>query len=335
MMYGYSLPQWLAFFYIYCVFGWCFESAYVSLKKHHPVNRGFMTGPYIPLYGSGAVLILFVTLPVRDNYILMYIAGAVATTILEYITGVVMERLFGVRYWDYSDQKFNFQGQICLSSTAVWGLMTLLLVEFIHHPIEQVVLMIDEKVLTNVTMAFTVVFTFDFATAFRTAIDLRDVLIQAEKAKKEIELMQKRVEVLEAVFNDSLETSVENLVEDFNNRVNEQKLRVSELTEERLSELTVHMEGIRRKLESSESAERLRKALEVSELNDRIEDLQNEMRQMRRRLEGIRFGFERKLQLRQLHMLHRNPSAKSVRYKEGWQYLKDKIKRYEEDNRRD
>lgn len=195
--------------------------------------------------------------------------------------------------------------------------------------------MIDEKVLTNVTMAFTVVFTFDFATAFRTAIDLRDVLIQAEKAKKEIELMQKRVEVLEAVFNDSLETSVENLVEDFNNRVNEQKLRVSELTEERLSELTVHMEGIRRKLESSESAERLRKALEVSELNDRIEDLQNEMRQMRRRLEGIRFGFERKLQLRQLHMLHRNPSAKSVRYKEGWQYLKDKIKRYEEDNRRD
>lgn len=341
-MYAYSLQQWLAFFYIYCVFGWCFESAYVSLKKHHPVNRGFMTGPYIPLYGSGAVLILFVTLPVRDNYTLMYIVGAVAATILEYITGVVMERLFGVRYWDYSDQKFNFQGQICLSSTVVWGFMTLFLVEFIHHPIEQVVLLIDEKVLTNITMAFTVVFTFDFASAFRTAIDLRDVLIQAEKAKKELERMQKRVEVLEAVLNDSVENmvedfndSVENVVEDFNNRVNEQKLRVSELAEEKMSELTVHMEGIKKKLESSEGAERLRQALEASDLNDRIEDLQTEMKRMRSKLEGLRFGVGKNIHPRQLRMLHRNPSAKSVRYQEGWQYLKDKIKRYEEDNRRE
>ncbi|MGN0204604.1 MAG: hypothetical protein ACI4BB_08670 [Coprococcus sp.] len=341
MMYAYSMPQWLAFFYIYCIFGWCFESAYVSLKEHHPVNRGFMTGPYIPLYGSGAVLILFVTLPVRGNYILMYIVGAVAATILEYFTGVIMERLFGVRYWDYSDQKFNFQGQVCLSSTIVWGFMTLFLVEVIHHPIEQVVLLIDEKVLTNITMAFTVVFTFDFASAFRTAIDLRDVLIQAEKAKKEFELMQKRVEVLEAVLNDSVENmvegfndSVENVVEDFNNRVNERKLRRSEAMEERMAELAVHMERLRNRLESSEGIERLHKALEDSKLNDRMEDLQTEMKRMGSKLEGLRFGAGENIHPRQLHMLHRNPSAKSVRYKEGWQYLKDKIKRYEEENRR-
>lgn len=333
-MYAYSLLQWLTFFYIYCFFGWCFESTYVSLKERHPVNRGFMTGPYIPLYGSGAVLILFVTLPVRDNYVLMYIFGAVAATVLEYFTGVIMEQLFGVRYWDYSDQKFNFQGQICLSSTIVWGFLTLFLVEIIHHPIEQIVLLIDEKVLTNLTMIFTVVFTFDFSTAFRTAIDLKDVLIQAEKAKKEIELMQKRVEVLEAVFNDSLETSVENMVEDFNNRVNERKLRMNELTEERMAELAVHMENLRKRFESSESMERLRKALETSELNDRIEDLQSEMKQMRSRLEGLRFGVKNRIHPRQLRMLHRNPSARSVRYQEGWRYLKDKIKRYEEDDRR-
>lgn len=341
MMYAYSMPQWLAFFYIYCIFGWCFESAYVSLKEHHPVNRGFMTGPYIPLYGSGAVLILFVTLPVRGNYVLMYIFGAVAATILEYFTGVIMERLFGVRYWDYSDQKFNFQGQVCLSSTIVWGFMTLFLVEIIHHPIEQVVLMIDEKVLTNITMAFTVMFTFDFASAFRTAIDLRDVLIQAEKAKKEFELMQKRVEVLETVLNDSVENmvedyndSVENVVEDIGGRVNEQKLRVNELAEEKMSELAAHMEALKTRFESSEGVERLRRVLEASELNDRFEDLQGEIRQMRGRLEKLRLGTGAKIHPRQIHMLLRNPSAKSVLYKEGWQYLKDKIKHNQEEDRR-
>ena len=94
-MYTYSMTQWLAFFFIYCFFGWCFESVYVSVHEHRWVNRGFMTGPYIPLYGSGAVLMLFLTIPVRGNYLLMYIVGAIGATVLEYITGTVMENLLG------------------------------------------------------------------------------------------------------------------------------------------------------------------------------------------------------------------------------------------------
>ena len=130
-MYTYSMTQWLAFFFIYCFFGWCFESVYVSVHEHRWVNRGFMTGPYIPLYGSGAVLMLFLTIPVRGNYLLMYIVGAIGATVLEYITGTVMENLFGVRYWDYTDKKFNFHGRICLEATVLWGFFTLAMVEVI------------------------------------------------------------------------------------------------------------------------------------------------------------------------------------------------------------
>ena len=315
-MYAYSLPQWMAFFYIYCVCGWIFESAYVSIRNRRFVNRGFMTGPWIPLYGSGAVLILFVTLPVKGNYMLMFLLGAAAATVLEYFTGVVMERLFGVRYWDYSDQRFNFQGQICLSSTIVWGIMTVLMTEYIHPPVERLVMLVNEVILTDVTMAFTVVFTFDFAMAFRTAIDLKEMLMQAEKLRGEVQRMQKRVEVWEAVVADDISRANE-----------ERKRRASELADERLAELAFRLDRLRQRMEGSENLERLRRALEGAEPDHRLEDIQSEMRQMRLRLEGLKLNIKKQLQPRQRHLIGRNPSARSVRYKESWEYIKEKLKR--------
>ena len=91
----YTLSTWLMFFYIYCVFGWCFESTYVSVFcEHRFVNRGFLTGPMLPLYGCGALTILLATLPVRDNIWLTGLVGMAACTLLEYITGVAMEAIF-------------------------------------------------------------------------------------------------------------------------------------------------------------------------------------------------------------------------------------------------
>ena len=95
-MFGYSGFQWLFFFYMYCFFGWCFESTFVSLKSGKLVNRGFMRGPFLPLYGSGAIMMLVVSMPFRDNVLLTYVAGVIGATALEYVTGVVMEALFKV-----------------------------------------------------------------------------------------------------------------------------------------------------------------------------------------------------------------------------------------------
>ncbi len=141
-MIQYKAFQWLFFFYFYCFFGWCFESSYVSLKSGKLVNRGFMRGPFLPLYGSGAIMMLVVSMPFRDNILLTYIAGVIGATSLEYITGVTMEALFKVRYWDYSNQRFNFQGHICLSSSIAWGFLTILMTRVVHMPIEQFVMSI-------------------------------------------------------------------------------------------------------------------------------------------------------------------------------------------------
>ena len=154
-MYHYTAIQWLFFFYFYCFFGWCFESTYVSIKSRKLVNRGFMRGPFLPLYGSGAIMMLVVSMPFQDNLVMVYIAGCIGATVLEYVTGVTMEALFKVRYWDYSKNKFNFQGHICLGSSLAWGGLTILMTEVIHKPIEHLVLSIPDSILTPVTLVLT------------------------------------------------------------------------------------------------------------------------------------------------------------------------------------
>ena len=139
-MYEYTWYQWLSFFYIYCFFGWIFESTYVSLKQHRFVNRGFLRLPMLPLYGTGAVMMLWVSLPFKSSLVMVYISGVIGATILEYVTGWGMERLFKMKYWDYSNQPFNLHGYICLSSSIAWGFLTIFMTHLIHKPIERTVL---------------------------------------------------------------------------------------------------------------------------------------------------------------------------------------------------
>ena len=205
-MYSYSLIQWLFFFYIYCFAGWCVESTYVSIKDRKLTNRGFIRGPFLPLYGSGAIMMLVVSMPFRDNIFLVYVAGCLGATALEYVTGVTMEALFKVRYWDYSNNKFNFQGHICLGTTLSWGFLTIVLTQVLHVPVERMVLSIPEQTLTVVTIVLTVLIGIDFVLSFKAAIDLRDLLAKMENTKKELMNIQKRLDAIITSAGESLES---------------------------------------------------------------------------------------------------------------------------------
>ncbi|MEG1575928.1 MAG: hypothetical protein RR366_03945 [Clostridium sp.] len=195
-MYTYTWYQWLAFFYIYCFFGWVFESTYVSLKKKQLVNRGFLRIPMLPLYGSGAVMMLWVSLPVKNNLFLVYLSGVIAATALEYVTGSLMERLFKVRYWDYSNQKFQLQGYICLSSSVAWGFLTILMTEVIHQPISEIVVALNQHILLFCVILITIVFVSDTYESTRTALALGKSLETMTKLKNDIEDLQERVATL-------------------------------------------------------------------------------------------------------------------------------------------
>lgn len=197
-MYEYTWYQWLTFFFIYCFFGWIFESTYVSAKTRHLVNRGFLRLPLLPLYGTGAVMMLWVSLPVKDNLFLVYLAGVIAATILEYITGWGMEKLFKMKYWDYSNQKFNVKGYICLSSSIAWGFLTIFLTEVVHRPIEHYVLGLPVMVNIIFVLITSLLFAADTAESVKTALDLAKVLDAMTNMRAELDDIQVQMALLKA-----------------------------------------------------------------------------------------------------------------------------------------
>ena len=185
-MYVYSLGQWLLFFFLYCFLGWVWESCYVSAKRRQWVNRGFLHGPMLPIYGTGAVIILLATIPVRDSLWLVFLLGMLAATALEYVTGAAMEALFKVRYWDYSKQPFNLNGYICLTSSLAWGAFSILLVRFLHPPVEDLVLRLPAFLADPLAFLLTIAVTVDAVRSFQAAMDLREVLTRLTEENEDL-----------------------------------------------------------------------------------------------------------------------------------------------------
>lgn len=292
----YKTFQWLFFFYFYCFCGWCFESAYVSLKAGKPVNRGFMRGPFLPLYGSGAIMMLVVSMPFQDNVLLTYLAGVLGATALEYVTGVTMEALFKVRYWDYSKQRFNFQGHICLSSSIAWGFLTILMTRVVHRPVEQFVLSISGSILAPVTLVLTLYIVVDFTLSFKAAMELRDLLVKMQKLKEEVERLQKRLDVLIA----------------FSNAEKEQRRQESELSLAELSHgVKQRFASLKENIQSMPSAygESIRE--EIAELRGRFSHYIETQRGYREML-----GFYKRA------MIRNNPTMVSNRFKNVLEELK-------------
>ena len=242
-MYEYSWYQWLTFFFIYCFFGWIFESTYVSLKKRQFVNRGFLRLPLLPLYGTGAVMMLWVSLPVKDNLFLVYVSGVVAATVLEYVTGWGMERLFKMKYWDYSNQRFNVKGYICLSSSIAWGFLTILLTEVIHRPIERYVLGLPLMVDMVCVIVVSLLFAADTAESVKAALDLAKVLDAMTNMRAELDDIQVQMALLKAETVQRMEEAREEASQKLGQVRSEAASRTSALKEGAAERLNVIVEN--------------------------------------------------------------------------------------------
>lgn len=238
-MYNYNILQWLAFFFIYCFIGWCIESAIVSIENKKLVNRGFLKLPLLPIYGTGAIAILLVCLPVRESILKVYFVGMICATILEYIVGYLMEVIFKTKYWDYSNDKFNYKGRICLESSLFWGVLSVLLIKFIHTYIEGIVLAIHEynlEILVSCIFAMTCIDAFISA---KEAIDLNKVLKKISSLRNEIESITSEIEeVLKSGYKDISYVSAKELIGSTKEKVESLKVRLVKATEKRREEIS-------------------------------------------------------------------------------------------------
>ena len=227
-MHIYTTGQWVLLFFFYCLCGWIWESCYVSARQRRWVNRGFLHGPLLPIYGSGAIIILLATIPVAEDLRLVYLFGMIAATLLEYVTGAAMERIFKVRYWDYSNQKFNLNGHICLSSSVAWGFFSILMVRFIHPPIARLLARVPALCVDPLAHVLTIAFTVDMVRSVQAALNLRDILTQAMEENEELRRLAKRAEVYAAFAEDDLRR--------FRERTALERLELHQRMEENLEE---------------------------------------------------------------------------------------------------
>ncbi|MDU4882620.1 hypothetical protein [uncultured Clostridium sp.] len=328
-MHIYTLHKWLLLFYLYCFIGWIWESCYVSLKKHKWINRGFLKGPLLPIYGSGAVVVLISTLTVENNLLLVFVIGMISATILEYITGVAMEKLFHVRYWDYSKEPFNINGHICLISSLAWGVFSVLLVRFVNPNIERLVIIIPNGISEVISYIITVFITIDAVQSFNEAMDLKKILIKFTERNDAINNIKKRIEIFEAFINEDVKSIQEKLIKKV--AIKQEKALLKKNTRKQAIEVI-----IRKNLELKEEAikgfvEKVSRYIDkFDELSSKVIDepskLKGELLEHLSRLKSNESKInntENKVYINSINILRRNPNARAKKYEEAMREVKD------------
>ena len=145
---------------------------------------------------------LFSTLPFKGNWVMVYLVGMVAATILELATGLAMEKIFKVRYWDYSSQKLQFKGYICVSSSLFWGLLSVVLVKWVHNFFEKVLFSISNDTQIILAIFLSALFLTDLGFSIKTALDIRSVIVKMEKLRDDLseKVTEKKEELTERVI---------------------------------------------------------------------------------------------------------------------------------------
>lgn len=146
------------YFAIYSFLGWVWEVLFHLVKKHKFVDTGFLKGPFCPLYGICAMVVIKLLSPFQGNIIIFYLLSSLVATLLEYLTSVVFEYFFKIKFWSYSHLKFNFQGRVSLFISIFWGFLLLFLVKIIHPAI----LSLTSKIPSNFMIYFSILFIIYF-----------------------------------------------------------------------------------------------------------------------------------------------------------------------------
>ncbi|MCJ7691636.1 MAG: hypothetical protein MUO60_20320 [Clostridiaceae bacterium] len=166
------------YFIIYSFMGWCLETIYATINKKEFVNRGFLQGPFCPIYGFGCLSIIVFLKSIETNYIFLFLGSVLLTSVIEYITGYFLETAFNSTWWDYSDKPFNLHGRICLSFSIIWGFISIFILKVIHPYIVYIVNLIPISSGIMIFYITLLYFSIDFIITVITIFRLKSLLTQ-------------------------------------------------------------------------------------------------------------------------------------------------------------
>jgi cardiolipin synthase A/B len=173
-------------FILYGVFGWVYESCLVSIQKKSLVNRGFLNGPIIPIYGCGALLVYLTFSDYRGQYLLVFFGGAFLATALEYITSLIMELIFHTRWWDYSHLPLNLKGRVCLFISLFWGGLAILMVNVFQPGINHLIRIIPREFGEIMGYVIIPLFMADIIATVITSVQFDQLLAKLQNLRMEM-----------------------------------------------------------------------------------------------------------------------------------------------------
>ncbi|AZK44611.1 hypothetical protein EEI45_07615 [Erysipelothrix piscisicarius] len=208
------IPIFYLYWVIYGVIGWIMETLYCSIPEGKFVERGFLNGPIVPIYGFGALFVLSILKPFLESPILVFVLGFLLTSALEYVTSYIMEKAFGMRWWDYSHYKYNIKGRVCLLNSTLFGILCVVLVEWIHPGVVQIVDRLNPTTIRVASTVLGIVIAIDFVLSVASVLNLK-----------------KRLKSLE-VLHTEMSALIHSLNEKSTLRIEEIKERIAELKAE-------------------------------------------------------------------------------------------------------
>lgn len=205
----------ITYFIVYSFAGWVLESVSKTIAQRKFVNSGFLTGPFCPIYGFGALIMQLCLQSLKEQPILLFIAAFFLLSIWEYMVGILLEKIFKTKYWDYSHLKFNFQGRICLKNSFYWGILGVVFIRLLHPFVQTYIEMIPVDLLLYIVIIIGIAMLVDLiisiiaVTNFDSAITKLNELGENIKEKvEELKNIQKKAKLKSETIE---KTTIENM----------------------------------------------------------------------------------------------------------------------------
>ncbi|GAA0821329.1 putative ABC transporter permease [Clostridium tertium] len=182
----------ILYFSIYSFFGWICEVIYCSIPAKKFINRGFLKGPVCPVYGFGAMFVIYIMKWINiKSTILVFIFGGLIASIIEFIADILLEYVFHTRLWNYSDRKFNIKGRVCLLNSTLFAVLSVILIKIVHPFVLDIVVRLSSITIIIISSLCVILFFIDLVLTVREVINLNITLKNMnilEEIKKELKL---------------------------------------------------------------------------------------------------------------------------------------------------
>ena len=171
----YNIFVLMALFLVYSFVGWVMETCYCWICTKKFVNRGFLIGPVVPIYGTGGVLVYMLLKRYLDMPLVLFIMSIIICSLLEYFTSYYMEKLFKTRWWDYSNRKFNINGRVCLFNMICFGILSLVIMYGVNPFLLDSIHKIDPMVLKTVVSILMTIFLIDLGISTKIIYNFKGI----------------------------------------------------------------------------------------------------------------------------------------------------------------